>query len=69
MALADHGAATVILEKDCTAQAVLEQIQHLLQDKKAYNAMHNAQVSIAVPDCAERMCTIMENLISGNPHE
>jgi len=69
MALAEHGAAKVILEKDCTAQTVLEQIQHLLQDKKAYNAMHDAMVNMAVPDCAERMCTIMENLISGNSQQ
>lgn len=69
MALADQGAATVILEKNCTAQAVMDEINHLLQDKKVYTAMHDAQVKIAVPDCAERMCAIMENLISGNAHQ
>ena len=66
MALAAQGAATVMLEKDCTAQSVFDEINRLLQDKQAYAAMHEAQLKIAVPDCAERMCVIMEELISGN---
>ena len=69
MALAEQGAATVILEKNCTAQAVLDEINRLLQDKQAYEAMHEAQLEIAVPDCAERMCGIMEDLISGKAHQ
>lgn len=69
MALADQGAATVILEKNCTAQVVMDEINRLLKDKKAYTAMHDAQMKIAVPDCAERMCAIMENMISGNSHK
>ena len=69
MALADQGAATVILEENCTAQVVMDEINRLLKDKKAYTAMHDAQMKIAVPDCAERMCAIMENMISGNSHK
>ena len=65
MALADHGAAAVILEKDCTAQTVMAKINELLEDRNAYEAMRKGLLSIAVPDCAERICTIMEELISG----
>ena len=68
MALADQGAATVILEKNCTAQTVMEAINRLLKDQKAYDAMHKALQNMSVPDCAERMCTIMEKMISGNSH-
>ena len=64
MALADHGAAAVILEKDCSAEAVMQKITELLRDRNAYDAMHNALMKMAIPDCAERMCAIMEELIS-----
>lgn len=66
MALADHGAAAVILEKDCTAEAVMQKIGELLADPQAYDAMHSALMEMAIPDCAERMCGIMEELIRGN---
>ena len=65
MALASQGAATVILEKDCTAEAVMQKITELLNDKKAYEAMRKALMGMAVPDCAERICTVMEELIRG----
>ena len=65
MALASNGAAVVILEKDCTAEAVMQKIRELLDDKKAYADMKKALMDMAVPDCAERICTIMEELICG----
>ena len=69
MALASQGAAAVILEKDCTAEAVMDKIMELLGDQKAYDDMRKALMSIAVPDCAERICTVMEELISGKTHK
>ena len=65
MALASNGAAVVILEKDCTAQLVMEKIMELLRDKAAYDAMQKALRDMAVPDCAERICTVMEEIVSG----
>jgi len=64
LALASNGAAAVILEKDCTAQAVMEKIRHLLEDRQVYETMRKALVDMAVPDCAERVCRIMEELSS-----
>ena len=64
MALGDQGAAVVILEKDCTAEVVMAKIKELLADKAAYDAMSKALHEIAVPDCAERVCTLMEQLAS-----
>ena len=61
-ALADKGAAILMLEKDCTAQALMEQINGLLQDKARYSQMSKALMSMAVPDSAERLCSIMEKL-------
>ena len=63
-ALEEQGAAIVILEKDCTAEAVLEKIKQLLDDRDAYQKMREALLGIAVPDSAERMCAIMEELTS-----
>ena len=65
MALASNGAAVVILEKDCTAEAVMQKIQQLLDNKKAYADMKKALMDMAVPDCAERICTVMEELVCG----
>lgn len=61
-ALADQGAAILMLEKDCTAQTLMEQINALLQDKARYSEMSKALMGMAVPDSAERLCGIMESL-------
>ena len=63
-ALEEQGAASVILEKECSAQKVLETVQQLLQDRQTYQNMRKALLDIAVPDSAERICTIMEELIA-----
>ena len=61
-ALSDRGAAVLLLEKDCTAQAVMNEISALLQDKEKYEAMAEALKDMAVPDSAERLCNIMQAL-------
>ena len=61
-ALEKEGAATVILEKDCTAQVLMDQIQKLLHDTQRYSQMRKALQSMVVPDSAERVCAIMEQL-------
>ena len=62
-ALEAQGAATVVLEKDCTAQRLYREICGLLQDGERYRAMSNALYAMAVPDSAERLCKEMECLI------
>lgn len=61
-ALEKEGAAVVVLEKDCTAEELMEQIQKLLDDKTRYNRMQKALHRMVVPDSAERLCAIMEQL-------
>ena len=63
-ALEEQGAAEVILEVDCTAQDVFDRIQSLLENKEKYENMRKAQHSMAVPDSAQRLCGIMEELIA-----
>ena len=61
--LSDRDAAVLMLEKDCTAEGLMEQIQNLLSDRERYSAMTKTLQSMVIPDCAERMCQIMEQLI------
>ena len=61
-ALVDRGAAVMVLQKDCTAQRLMEEINALLSDRERYNNMCKALQEMAIPDCAERVCRIMEKL-------
>ena len=64
MALKEHGAAEVILENECTAQMVMDQIRQMLENPERYAKMKEALLTMSVPDSAERICNIMEELIS-----
>jgi len=61
-ALADQNAAVLMLEKDCSASALMEEITRLLADKERYDRMSKALQNMVVIDCAERLCEIMEKL-------
>jgi len=62
-ALEERGAAVVILEKDCSGEVLMQQIQALLGSKQRSADMSKALLSMAVPDSAERLCGIMEDLV------
>ncbi len=61
-AMVDRGAAVMILEKDCTAKALMEAIRSLLADPQRYGDMTKSLQGMVIPDCAERLCAIMEKL-------
>ena len=61
-ALEAQGGAVVVLEKDAAPQRVYEEITALLADKDRYHAMGKALYGISVPDSAERLCAVMEQL-------
>ena len=60
--LEKQGGAEVVLEKDCTAQVLMEEIQKILQDQQRANAMSAALKGSVILDSAERICDIMEAL-------
>ena len=62
-ALEEQGAAVLLLEKDCTAQRLMDEINALLEDKQRYDQMRKSLQHLAVPDSAERVCKVMEELI------
>ena len=65
-ALSDRGGAVLLLEKDATPEKLLQLILDLLADKERYSNMRSVLQSISVPDSAERLCNIMEDLVKKN---
>ena len=61
-AIEARGGAVVVLEKDCTAQQLMEQVQAILADRERYDAMSTAMRGSCVLDSAQRICDIMEEL-------
>ncbi len=61
-ALERQGAATVLLEKDCTAQRLYREVADFLKDEDRCSAMRRALYAVSVPDSAERLCAEIESL-------
>ena len=61
-AMESQGGAVVLLEQDATPETLYEQITELLNNTDKYNAMRKALYGISVPDSAERLCAVMEQL-------
>ncbi len=61
-ALEEKGAAVVILESECTAKRLYTEIGSLLQDTARYHQMEKYLYGISIPDSAERLCAVMEQL-------
>ncbi len=57
--------AVVLLEKDCTAQALYAQIQFLLEDPQRRAEMGRNLHEMVTLDSAERICDIIEQLVKG----
>lgn len=64
-ALERGGGAVVLLEKDCTAEKIFDEIKAITSDAKRYARMEKALFQMVVPDSAERVCGIMETIAKG----
>lgn len=62
-AMEKPGGAVVILEKDCTAQKIYEEIRKIVEDPRTSEKMQKALHAMVVPDSAERVCSIMDSLM------
>jgi len=60
--LADRGASVLLLEKDCTAQRLYDEIGALLQDDARREAMTKSLHEMVRLDATERICAIVEEL-------
>ena len=63
--LEKQGGAVVILEKDCTPELLMAQIQGILADKNKQEAMSSALKGSVILDSAERICDRLERLAAG----
>jgi UDP-N-acetylglucosamine:LPS N-acetylglucosamine transferase len=59
----------VVLESECTAQRLMEELTALLEDRQRRRHMHTALQRMAVPDSAEKICDILETLASKQAKE
>ncbi len=60
--IADKGGAVLLLEKDCTAKCLYDEISAIVGNKARSDAMSTALRSACILDSAERICDIMEKL-------
>ena len=60
--LSDRGAAVLVLEKDCTAEKMYEEITALLADPSRREEMKHTLQEMVRIDSTERICNIVEEL-------
>ena len=59
------GGAVVVLEKDCTAQKIYDEINAMLADAGRRNEMTKALHGLVKLDSTQRICDILEELAKG----
>ena len=59
------GGAVVLLEQDCTAEKVYQEVKNLLNDQRRNREMIENLRKMAVADSADRICRIAEKLAEG----
>ena len=61
--LSENGGAVLMLERECTAEKLYNQICQLLEDEHQCNAIRAALSKQAILDSADRICDVMESLV------
>ena len=61
--LAERNAAVMVLEKDCTARRIMDEIQALLDNPQRREDMSKTLRSMVPVDSTQRICDIVENLV------
>lgn len=62
--LSDHGAAELLLEKELTGKKLVETMDQILMDEMKLNDMKKAAKELGIPDAAQRLYKLMEELVS-----
>lgn len=62
-ALEKPGGAVVVLEKECTAQRIFDEIQKIVENPQVSEKMQKALHAMVVLDSAERVCAVMEAIM------
>ena len=58
----ERGGCVLLLEKECTAQRLYEEVNALLKDEGRRSAMRKALMDSAMPDSADRICDVITEL-------
>ncbi|MBT2683127.1 undecaprenyldiphospho-muramoylpentapeptide beta-N-acetylglucosaminyltransferase [Bacillus sp. ISL-37] len=61
-ALSENGAARLLLEKDLTGPKLVESIDHILSNEEKLADMKKAAKKLGIPDSAQRLYRLMEEL-------
>ncbi|MGG3466578.1 undecaprenyldiphospho-muramoylpentapeptide beta-N-acetylglucosaminyltransferase [Neobacillus pocheonensis] len=64
--LSDHGAAKLLLEKELTNKSLIGHIDRILLNNENLNEMKVKAKKLGVPDSANRLYKVMEQLVEGN---
>lgn len=64
--LENGGGAVVLLEQECNAKRVYQEIENLLQNEQLREKMRDNLQKMAMPDSADRICRIAEALAQKN---
>ena len=57
-----RGGCVLLVEKECSAQRLYQEVQALLSDGERRRAMRKALIDSSMPDSAERICAIIREL-------
>ena len=63
-ALSEHGAAQLLLENELTSNILVEHIDGILMDDKKLEDMKIAAKKLGIPDAANRLYSLMQNLVN-----
>lgn len=61
-AMSQTGGAVLVLESECTPQRIFDEVKAIVEDTERSESMRKALLGMMVPDSAERVCGIMEQL-------
>ena len=60
--LSDHGAAKLLLENDLNGQKLMSEIDRILMNEQTLTDMKTAAKKLGIPDSADRLYKLMEEL-------
>ena len=59
----NKNAAELILEKDLTGEKLYQEIERIMQNSELRYQMQNTSKQLGIPDAAQRMITVMNEII------
>ena len=61
--LTDHGGGVLLLEKELTGDRLYNEIDRIMRDDQLRLNMQNTSKQLGIPDAAQRLITLMNEII------